>query len=298
VTPLWRQQDEVGSQIMRRLLVWIALHFGRPLVILILCPTVAYFVLGAGSIRSSSQDYLRRIFGRPATLAEVYRHLFNFAVCSIDRLYFLSGKSRNYEVSVSGEDVFEKYYQQGRGAILMICHMGNFDVMRVRGTCERKFPVKILLSRGHNPGANALLEQLDAELAKNIIDADRSANELVLEIHQALRDGFFVGVMADRARERENMIPCQFLGAAADFPVSPWLISSVLKAPVILCFGLFAGGRRYEIFFEEFSEALQIPRKERPVKLAAEMQRFVGRVECHLKRYPYNWFNFYMFWKK
>jgi len=298
MTSTWQQQAEVGSQVMRGMLAWIALYFGRPVVLLILYPTVFYFLLFSKPIRQSSYDYLQRILGRPARIGEVYRHLLYFATCSIDRLYLLSGKLASYEISVTGEEVFDKYRKQGRGAILLMTHMGNFDVMRVRGVRERQLPLKILLSRGQNAGANKLFEKMDPEIAKYVIDADRSANELVLEIHQALQDGFFVGIMADRAREGEATIPVKFLGAQAEFPAAPLLISAVLKAPVILCFGLFAGGQRYEIIFEEFSEALHIPRKQREEKLLVEMQRFVGRVEYNLKRHPYNWFNFYPFWQK
>lgn len=293
----WREQKETGSQFMRRMLVWIALHLGRPLVQAVLYPTVFYFMLFAKQPRAASRDYLQRVLGRSPTWREQFRHFLYFATCSIDRLYFLSGKTSAIHTDIHDLQVFDTYRQQGRGALLMITHTGNFDVMRAVGVRIHQQPVKILLSRSQNAGANSLFEQLDPEFAKQIIDADRPANELVLEIQQALNEGYFVGVMADRAGLQDKTILCDFFGSPAAFPAYPWLISMVLKAPVILCFAFYQGRASYQVHFELFSEGAAVARKQRDEHIARQAQQFAARLQHWMKQYPYNWFNFYPFWQ-
>jgi predicted LPLAT superfamily acyltransferase len=64
----------------------------------------------------------------------------------------------------------------------------------------------------------------------------------------------------------------------------------------VLCFGLYRGGRRYEIVVEPFCDGTRLPREGRDRALGELVARYAGRLEAHCRRLPYNWFNFYDFW--
>jgi len=64
----------------------------------------------------------------------------------------------------------------------------------------------------------------------------------------------------------------------------------------VLAFGLYRGGRRYDLVFETFSPGLSIPRPQRTRMLAELVQRYAARLQFHARAAPYNWFNFYDFW--
>ena len=81
--------------------------------------------------------------------------------------------------------------------------------------------------------------------------------------------GAMVALLVDRVRAGEPAMPAPFLGDAALFPTSPWLIASALKVPVQLGFGLYRGGNRYDLVFETFSDGVAIERHNRPAILAA-----------------------------
>ena len=70
----------------------------------------------------------------------------------------------------------------------------------------------------------------------------------------------------------------------------------MMHCPVILFFGLYHGGNRYEIFFERFAEEIVLeprpPRRRHPV-LDAALCRSSRALRATA---PYNWFNFYPFW--
>ena len=74
------------------------------------------------------------------------------------------------------------------------------------------------------------------------------------------------------------------------------LIAAMMHCPVILFFGLYHGGNRYEIFFERFAEEIVLNRNRRAEDIQYWTQRYVNRLEHYARLAPYNWFNFYPFW--
>jgi predicted LPLAT superfamily acyltransferase len=129
-----------------------------------------------------------------------------------------------------------------------------------------------------------------------VIDASRPGTEIVLALGEALREGALTTLLADRARPHEATVVVDFMGAPAAFPVAPFLIGAMLKVPLVLCFGLYRGGNRYDLHFEVFSDQLVLPRRARKAELRSVVQRYATRLEHHVRQDPYNWFNWHDFW--
>jgi predicted LPLAT superfamily acyltransferase len=70
----------------------------------------------------------------------------------------------------------------------------------------------------------------------------------------------------------------------------------MLKAPVLLFFGLYLGGNRYALHFELFADEIAIRRDHRDEDVQLWTQRYADRLEHYARLTPYNWFNFYDFW--
>jgi predicted LPLAT superfamily acyltransferase len=66
--------------------------------------------------------------------------------------------------------------------------------------------------------------------------------------------------------------------------------------PVVLGFGLYRGGNRYDLCFEAFQERFETSRAQRGAAVGGLIQRYARRLEHHARAAPYNWFNFYDFW--
>ena len=187
--------------------------------------------------------------------------------------------------------------QLDRGGMLLFgSHLGSFEVLRVLARRRPQMKVRVLLDKGHNPAMTQLLDALNPEVAATVIDAGQDGPSIVLEIQQALAEGALVALLVDRAHPGEATLPARFLGGSVRFPTAPWLIAAVLKAPVLLGFGLYRGGNRYDLVFEPFSERIDIPRQDRARMLPQLVQRYAARLEHHARSAPYNWFNFYDYW--
>jgi predicted LPLAT superfamily acyltransferase len=118
----------------------------------------------------------------------------------------------------------------------------------------------------------------------------------LIRVKESLDSGYFVGMLGDRVFGGDKTTQCQFLGAPATFPAGPILLAAMMRCPVILFFGLYRGGNRYEIYFEHFADVIVLERDRRAEETQLWMQRYADRLEHYARLAPYNWFNFYPFW--
>jgi len=295
MSSLWLEQRERGSLAAMkggvRLLLSVGHTFGR----LLLYPTCAYFLASSRQSRSASREYLGRVLGRPARLLDVARHYLTFAKTLHDRVYFLAGRTAEFDIEQHGLDTVERTLAKGKGCVLLGAHLGSFEVLRVLGSLECKLPVNVLLYPDNSSNADAVAGDLCPELKQRVIPLGRP--DTLLRVHECLERGEIVGILGDRTLKSDRTVRCDFFGQPATFPQGPLLLASILKAPVILFFGLFQGGRRYTIHFELFTDELQIARRDRSAQLQPWIARYAARLEHYCRLAPYNWFNFYDFWR-
>ena len=292
----WTAQRERSNRFWVALIVGIARLGGRHAVRLLLFPIATYFCLTGAPARRASRDFLARALNRPAGTRDVLRHFHTFARVLTDRLFMLTDGFRHFSIHVQGEPIFAESMRPDRGCLLLVSHLGSFDALRVLGARNQALPLRIVLDRRFTPMVGELLNRLDPELAAGIIDAGLPPQQLVLQIDEALRQGFLVGIMADRAAPGERVVRARFLGAEAWFPAGPWTLAMVLKVPVILCFGWYEGGERYRVCFEPFDLETNVPRRARAAVEQRCVQQYADRLAYFARLAPYNWFNFYDFW--
>jgi len=294
--PSWKQRPEGGGHFAIWLIRSIARYGGRRVARLLLGPITLYFMLVRGPERRASIQYLERALGRPARLVDGARHIHTFASTILDRVFLLSGRLKLFRFTISGLDDVHGQLDKGRGVLLFGSHLGSFEVMRVLARHRPDYVIRVVMDTRHNPAMTTLLDALDPAIAANVIDAGQDGPSLMLAIQQAVSAGQLVALLVDRVQAGDSAEVVPFLGHAAPFPRAPWLIASVLHVPVVLAFGLYRGGNRYDVAFETFSDGVQIPRAERGRALNALIRRYATRLEHYARLAPYNWFNFYDFW--
>ena len=295
MSAVWLEQRERGSLLLMRAFARLSLGVGHAFGRLLLYPACAYFLAFSRHARAASRDYLGRVLGRPAKARDVARHYLTFARTLQDRIYFLAGRSAEFAVEQHGTDSLESVLAKGRGCVLLGSHLGSFELLRVIGSLEHKLPVNVLLYPDNAAKFAALAAEIRPELGSRVIPAGRP--DTMLRVKECLERGEIVGLLGDRTLRAERTVQCDFLGAAATFPQGPLLLAALLKAPVVLFFGLYLGGKRYAIHFEPFAEELEVGSRGRAERLQPWIARYAARLEHYCRLAPYNWFNFYDFWR-
>ena len=293
----WKARPEGGGFFAIWLIRTIAKRLGRRVARPLLWPITAYFLIKRGPERRASRAYLNRVLDHPATLWDGAKHVHTFASTILDRVFLLGGDLDRFKVTINRVEEVHDLLDQGRGVLLFGSHLGSFDVLRVLATRRPDYVIRVVLDKGQSPALMTLLDALNPAIAASVIDASQDGPSVVMAMKQALDDGALVAMLVDRARPDEPALSAPFLGGVARFPTTPWLIAAALKVPVVLGFGLYRGGSRYDLCFEAFEpHALDVPRGSRAQALALLIRRYALRLETMTRDAPYNWFNFYDFW--
>ncbi len=290
----WAKLPERGTPAAVRLLAWIALRIGRPAARLLLYPVTCYFVISSRTARRVSFEYLQRVRGRRAHCWNVFRHFHCFAATILDRVYLLRGNFKQFDIAIHQKEMLQQFIDNNKAGVLLGSHLGSFEVLRTLGLARGDFSLKVIMDPVHNENITRLFDGLNPEIADTVIVADRP--DMLLRAKESLETGSFIGILGDRVSTDGKTVPCQFLGGTATFPAGPFLLASMLHCPVILFFGLYRGGNRYEIYFEHFADEIILSRDRRMEDVRAWAQRYAARLEHYARLAPYNWFNFYPFW--
>lgn len=289
----WSEKKERSNPATLRLICWIALHTSRFFARLFLYPITFYFYLTSARVRSASRNYLRRLTGFSGSPWQVAKHIFYFSATILDRVYFLTDQFNRFEIKTIGLEHIDAQQASGKGCILLGAHFGSFELLRALAV-QKNRPFKILMYQDHNAMITKIFNSLNPAVAKSVINlADKNA---MLEMNECLNAGDMIGMLGDRYVKQDKRITCQLLGDNVDFPAGPMTLATITNVPVIFFCGIYCGKNKYEIHIEKIAEATQIPRREREHYVNEATQKYVNRIEHHLKKHPYNWFNFYDYW--
>jgi predicted LPLAT superfamily acyltransferase len=285
---------ERSTMLALRLIDWVAMSLGRTAARLLLCPICLYFLAFTPTRRAASLHYLSRVLGRKARVAEAFRHYHTFAATILDRLYLLREQFSRFDVQVHGAENIEELIGVGKGCVLLGAHFGSFEIIRSAGR-TRGFKVNMVMYEENARKTGMVFEAINPALQMEIIGLGKV--DSMLKVEAALTRGEIVGMLADRTIRGGGTVSCPFLGEHAAFPAGPIRIAAMLKRPIVLMFGIYRGGNRYEIHFERLAGSDRVDRQERDSMTGELLRRYAARLEHYCRIAPYNWFNFYDFWR-
>ena len=292
--PVWTQRPERGSAWLIRLMFWIAMSAGRTAARALLGPIALFFWLRTPAARADSARYLSRVLGRQATARDTLRHYFAFSSVILDRVYFLGGRTRNFEVTVHNEAVLAEAIRTRTGAFLVGAHLGSFEALRAIGRQRPGLRVSMAMFEANARKLMSLLRAIDPSLADDIVPLGHV--DSMLQIEERLARGDFVGFLADRSFGADPTLMVDFLGVPAPFPTGVFRMASVMRCPVISMAALYLGGNRYALYFDRLTDFTGVERSARKEAVGSAVRAYAACLETYCRRAPYNWFNFYDFW--
>ncbi|MDP5239239.1 acyl-CoA synthetase [Uliginosibacterium sp. 31-16] len=293
--PEWMQREERGSMFLLRVMSRLSLLLGRRFSRLIVYGIALYFLFAVPAARRASRDYLDRVLGRPCNWFDGYRHILSFASTIHDRFYLLNDRSEAFSVRWFGAEAMHARHDCGTGLFLFGAHLGSFEMLRTlaRGNPHRNVCMAMYADNARQ--INSTLAAINPRAMQDIIPLGQL--DSMLNAHNKLQEGAMVGILADRATGTDAYQTVSFLGAPAHFPSGPFRMAAMLRQPVFFMAGLYLGGNRYDVHFEQIADFSEIDRGERDAAIRAAVEKYVATLERHCRAQPYNWFNFYDFWK-
>ncbi|HET6725958.1 MAG TPA: lipid A biosynthesis acyltransferase [Gammaproteobacteria bacterium] len=287
----WTHHREAGTPLAIRTIVLITQACGYYAGYALLYPTCLYFMLFRTHSVRASRHFLARVLGRPPAFREIFRHHLTFASCTLDRVR-LARRPDDVTVRLHGREAIESSHGGGRGCLLFGAHLGSFEVLRALAP-RYDLRVKALMYRGNAGTINGMTQRLDPGAEDMLIEIGRP--DTLLRVKEALDAGETVGILADRVIDADKSIEVQFVGGPVRLPSGPFLLAMLLKAPIVLGFGICRAPSEYDVYFEVLAD-LPAVLDEADTQLKALAQRYADRVAHYAREMPYNWFNFYDYW--
>jgi predicted LPLAT superfamily acyltransferase len=291
----WIRHRERGSMALLRIMAFVSLHLGRNLSRIPLYGIATYFFLFAPSARRHSRRYLRLALGRHPTARDRFRQILSFATTIHDRVYLISDQFGIFNITLQGETLLLAQVDSGRGALLMGAHMGSFEVMHCLGRRRRGLKVAMAMYEENARKINAILAAINPQLKSDIVSLGRI--DAMLNIAERLDHGAFVGVLGDRTLGGEPVQAVTLLGERAYLPTGPMRAAAILRCPVFFMAGLYRGKNNYHVVFEPVADFSSTPAAARNIAVRSAIERYAAVLDQYCRSDPYNWFNFYDFWR-
>lgn len=291
----WAHTPERSNMFLLRVMVWISLRLGRRAGRAVLHLITVYFLLFAPASRRASGNYLRLALERAPDWRDRYRHFFTFAATIHDRIYLVNRRFDLFDFEVHGEEAMRRLLAGGKGLFLMGAHLGSFEVIRAIGWKYADLRVAMVMHQGNAQKIIATLAAINPAATQDIIGMGRV--DSMLEVQGRLDDGAVVGMLADRTPGDETLQSVTILGAAARLPVGPFRMAAMLRRPVVFMTGLYLGGNRYSVHFDALADFSAVARDQREAAVEAAVIRYAALLDQYCRRAPYNWFNFFDFWR-
>lgn len=295
-TPAWLQRKERGSQALLRFMTWLSLALGRRLTRPIVYGIALYFLLAVPAARAASLAYLQRALGRPAGWGELYRHILAFASTIHDRIYLLNDRHDLFDIRVFGEELLPDAEDASGGLLIFGAHLGSFEVLRTLARKNAKHKVCAAMYPQNARLLNSMLARVNAPVVLDIIPLGQL--DAIFTLNERVQAGAWVALLADRAVGPDTHLQVPLFGEPAPFPLGPFRLAAIVRRQVYFMTGLYRGGNRYDIHFERLADFSGTSAAQRDSVMRTAIERYAQLIELHCRQAPYNWFNFYDFWKE
>ncbi|MCT7941274.1 glycosyltransferase family 2 protein [Shewanella holmiensis] len=303
----WSTMQERGSYWGIKLLAQSYRFGGHWLCRAIMYPVIGYFFLTGGSARKASMEFLQHVkqlnplhtdLSAKLSWQDSLRHFIAFGNAALDRIDAWCDRITLSEVDFADRHLLADQIATGKGAVLLVSHLGNLELCRAISIHQQKVKVNVMVLTSHAENFNKVLQQLNPQSTLNLIQVNELDPSTAMLLQQKIEQGELVVIAADRtsSNSQGRVVNLPFLGEPAPFPQGPFILASLLDCPVFTMFCIRQHGR-YQVHVEHLADTLKGPRKDRAARLTDAMTKYSQRLAYFAQLAPLQWFNFYDFWR-
>lgn len=226
-----------------------------------------------------------------------WRQFLQFTTVFMDRIMLPAPDEISY--SFDGWEHLTDFLDRGKGAVLLMSHVGNWEVAaHLLG--RQRADLRLLLYMGSRE--TEAIERLqkddlaDSGIRVIAVDrGDRSPFDLVTG-RQFVLGGGVVSMTGDRLwHSDQRSVPVRFLGHAALLPEVPYQFALLSEAPLIAFFASRRGRGRYHFSFSAPIHVAAPDRAARADAIARAAQAYADLLAAAVRRSPSEWYHFQPF---
>jgi len=223
-----------------------------------------------------------------------WRQFHNFTDVFFDRFMLLEFDDIHY--TSEGLERLEQVLKEKSGAILLMSHVGNWEV--AAHLLKRNFPdLSLLLYMGvkHKEQIEGIQKKSLSRNGVRVIAVDEhggSPFDIVEGIH-FINSGGLVSLTGDLIwKKGQRSVSVKFLGRDVLFPEAPYLFALLSGAPIFIFFAFRIGRKTYHFSMSEPVFVKAPSRGERAAAIRQAAQRYADLLEETVRRNPFQWYHF------
>ena len=217
----------------------------------------------------------------PAFINRVYVHIGLGLVESIMIPRLIKRHQVSRYVKLKGFERFNTFQREGRGIILVIGHLGNWELIAL-AVCLAGYPLNSLARPIQNPWIDRYLTRFRVQTGQKIIPKHRAIGEMI----RVLRRKEILVIQVDQDARRSG-VNVDFFGRPASTHRSPAVLSLRIDAPIVMV-NIY---REEEIHHAEVVDPIY-PEDYRddPDPVRALTQAYTRQMETAIRAHPEQWF--------
>ena len=249
-----------------------------------------YYVLFSYNSSKSIYSYFRHRlnYSKIKSFFSIYKSYFVFGQTIIDKSAISLGLREKFTYEFDGVENLEKLLHGDNGGVLISAHVGNFEIAEYFfNEIDQNSKINLVTTDREHEAIKEYLESVTSksELKFILVQDDLSH---IFEINNALSNKELVCFTGDRYFEGTKCLEAELFGKTAKFPAGPFLLASRLKTPVAFVYVMKETSTHYHLYTRTTTV---VPRDSQDL-----LNQYVQSVEWILKKYPYQWFNYFDFW--
>lgn len=251
-----------------------------------------YFVAYPTSFKAMFSYFRKRQqFSYFKAVLAVYKSYFVFGQVLIDKIAISAGLRSKFTFDFDGIDVLKQLLSEEKGGILISAHIGNFEIAeKFFAEIDLKSQIHIVTVDQEHSVIKEYLESISNDKPSVQFIYVKEDMSHIFEINNALSQNHLICFTGDRYFGNSKTIQAELLAKEALFPAGTFMLASRLKAPVAFVYVMKEPNLHYHLYTRR---ALEFKHRDAQAVLNA----YTESVEGMLKKYPYQWFNYFNFWK-
>jgi KDO2-lipid IV(A) lauroyltransferase len=215
----------------------------------------------------------------------------NFSRTIIEIMFFakFDGQTLKNLMTIENEDAAEKAFQNGKGAVFMSAHFGNWELTAL--SFSQRHPMSVLVAKQANPLIDKLMNSVRTR-QNGYKTISRDGNPY-REVLKALKRNEFVAVLSDQDGGRQGCF-AEFFGRPASTPKGAAVFALRSGCPLITAFGVRQPDGSTKTYLEEIP-APNTADAEKDVEIICA--KYSEKLEYFVRQYPEQWFWFHKKWK-
>ena len=195
-----------------------------------------------------------------------------------------------------GWEHLERIVRMNSGGILLMSHMGNWEVA-AHFLKRKDRSIRLLLYMGvkHREQIEGIQKESVSQSGVRIQAVDQHGGSPwdIMEGIRFLNSGGLVSLTGDLIWKRDQRtVKAKLLGHDVSLPETPHLFALLSGAPLLFFFAFRTGKKKYHITLSEPMYLRAFSREERTQVIRASVQKYADVLEETLKRHPLQWYHF------